>query len=216
MTENERKHLILDCRIYDGSNEPNFPGWYEECWVDFHEGDNSYLDSMTKNYIQAGLKDFSSNDGTPISLKALLFNRYMHWVGIYSHEDGYKGFKNWYIEQYRNVGLTNRQKRFEERKKELIKKCRFYRGENESPYEGSKQEHFWKYERIWVEKLAESFTIAKTLREDLHRHPMIEKFVYEYKLPSSLIGLFVNRDEHWLGVVNEVDFIKGLKEDYLL
>ena len=72
MTESKRKQLILDCRIYDGSEDPEFPGYYEECWIRFHDTNEAFLDAVAQEYISAGLKDFSSNDGTPISLKAVL------------------------------------------------------------------------------------------------------------------------------------------------
>ena len=91
MTESKRKQLILDCRIYVGSEDPAFPGYYEECWIRFHDKDEAYLDAVTQEYISAGLKDFSSDDGTPISLKAVLFNRYIHWGNPYNYEEECRG-----------------------------------------------------------------------------------------------------------------------------
>lgn len=53
---------------------------YEKHWVEASlqgHGDSG----CTKEYIDYGNEDFNADDGTPISLKALLWNRYYHWGG---------------------------------------------------------------------------------------------------------------------------------------
>lgn len=81
--------------------------------------------------------------------KCLLFNRYCHWIGMYG---GSEEFVRWYHENYVFPRQTNRQRRYLQRKKELLKMCRFYKGEEEEecPYKDPKDVHFWKYEKIWV------------------------------------------------------------------
>ena len=52
---------------------------------------------MLEYYIRAGLSTFQMFDNTPITLKALLFNRYSHWT-----MGDIDGFKEWYLTAYRN------------------------------------------------------------------------------------------------------------------
>ena len=215
MTESKRKQLILDCRIYDGSEDPEFPGYYEECWIRFHDKDEAYLDAVTQEYISAGLKDFSSDDGTPISLKAVLFNRYIHWGNPYNYEEECQGFKNWYISHYRDKAPTHRQVRYAERSKNLIKRCRYYKGEIESPYEDSRKTEFRLSEKLWVDELATSFTNAETYRHKLNLYPKVKKFIASTKLPASLVGLLLCREEKWTRSVQDDLFIKGLQRNWL-
>ena len=215
MTESKRKQLILDCRIYDGSENPKFPGYYEECWIRFHDTHEEYLDAVTQEYISAGLKDFSSDDGTPISLKAVLFNRYIHWGNPYNYEEECQGFKKWYISEYKDIAPTHRQVRYADRSKNLIKRCQYYKGETESPYEDSRKTEFWLSEKLWVDELATSYTNAETFRLQLDRFPVVKKFVESTTLPSSLVGLLLCREEKWTGAVQEDLFIKGLERSWL-
>lgn len=71
---------------------------YERDWAtqEAHRDENS---ETALEYIQQGLKDFNTDDRTPITLKALLFNRYCQWnsaCGIRDKED----FKDWYLKYY--------------------------------------------------------------------------------------------------------------------
>lgn len=105
-----RKELIKAfCRYYDGADKNPFVEdtlsrfWeWERTWVDLT------LESVEKNelpqqasdilnnYIRAGLDDFRKNDGIPISLKAVLYNRYDQWF-----YDGPEGFKLWFNKYYK-------------------------------------------------------------------------------------------------------------------
>lgn len=70
--------------------------YYEECWVKFTinwECGFSYCGP----YLHDGLEDFLKDNGTPMSLKALLHNRYFHWSGGY---ETVEDFKKWYLENY--------------------------------------------------------------------------------------------------------------------
>ena len=51
---------------------------------------------VLEDYIRCGLGDFSKFDDTPITLKAILFNRYTK----YNEMIDVDGFKNWYNKVY--------------------------------------------------------------------------------------------------------------------
>lgn len=100
--------LIKYCRYYKGEKECpesiNEKGksniwFYEQIWVEREDlrDENEY---NTLEYIRAGLKDFNVDDGSPLTLKALLFNRHTHWCGGYGLESDTKNFKEWYINNY--------------------------------------------------------------------------------------------------------------------
>lgn len=79
----------LEHCFYYGKNVPEEYGahvghMYEEKWVQLHfdehpRVENNYLMNMTIQYIKDGLGDFCENDGVPISMKAVLYNRFCHW-----------------------------------------------------------------------------------------------------------------------------------------
>ena len=111
-----REELILDCRYYNGEEEPpenvNSLFWgYEEVWVKWMlEGDphiEKHIKYYTENY---NLPVLLPDDGTPLGLKAILFNRYDHWIGCYGQGSNYKNeFKEWYLEHYVANTKTHRQ-----------------------------------------------------------------------------------------------------------
>lgn len=73
---------------------------YEESWVMFHFGDSDYLVDETLNYIKEGLGNFCADDGVPISMKAILYNRFCHWGWAETPDT----FRNWYERiDYTNV-----------------------------------------------------------------------------------------------------------------
>lgn len=103
-----KKDLIKQCRYYNGEKEcpktieekslANI--WdYEKMWVESAKlrDENGY---NTLEYIGCSMKDFNTEDGTPVTLKALLYNRHTHWTGGYGIESDTKNFKEWYINSY--------------------------------------------------------------------------------------------------------------------
>lgn len=106
----------LEHCFYYGKNVPEGYGahvghTYEECWVQFHfdeqpSGENSYLMNETIGYIREGLGDFCANDGVPISMKAILYNRFCHW-GWGETPDT---FRRW----YESIDYTNTRIRTDE------------------------------------------------------------------------------------------------------
>ena len=102
--------VIKQCRDYKGQNRcpANTPStfWnYERIWAEWTieaEDENSLgakeLKAMLKRYKEVNLENFQIDDGTPITLKAFLFNRFEHWT------DGV-GFEDWYQKNYKRYRL---------------------------------------------------------------------------------------------------------------
>ena len=87
------------CRYWHGEDKcGELLASYEQLWVNMIDEDPEYLNYLINGYIQRGLELFSLDDGVPIGLKALLYNRYEHWSSGY--EDTATGFKKWYFSDY--------------------------------------------------------------------------------------------------------------------
>ena len=104
--EDQANTYLLHCHYYHGEEScpeiiKQLPAgealwFYEKRWVEFNmetEDLNLYVDE----YNAYGMSDFSTEDGVPISLKALLFNRF--YRGGYV-EVGGASFRKWYQETY--------------------------------------------------------------------------------------------------------------------
>lgn len=87
LTEQELKELSYKRLVWG----------YEKTWVRFNldQEHSRYLDEMVDDFMACGLEDLNNADNTPISLKALLFNRYAHWSGGYGSDK--EGFEAWYL-----------------------------------------------------------------------------------------------------------------------
>ena len=117
-----REELILDCRYYNGEDDApeTIPVekrmfWnYERSWIEFvlrnDEILQDSLDYFTEVYHLPDLLP-EDLDATPLSLKAILFNRYDHWIGRYSqsHEEYGNQMKEWYLRDYVADTKTHRQ-----------------------------------------------------------------------------------------------------------
>ncbi len=79
---------------------------YEKWWVEEiqNEEQTSFFEDIVSEYSHF-FRDFEADDGTPIELKALLWNRYEHWSS-----GSPESFKEWYHKYYQ-ARLTNRQQR---------------------------------------------------------------------------------------------------------
>ncbi len=79
--------------------------FWEKKWVEFSEvayssnSDSEPLHIMINEYIDAGLISFEQMGDTPITLKALLFNRFCHHADL-SLIDGAEAFKTFYAHEY--------------------------------------------------------------------------------------------------------------------
>lgn len=168
---------------------------YEEWWVNtkltLMEDDNTF-ENLVIDYKNAGLLNFEQDDGTPLTMKAMFWNRYCHWGGM---SDSQSGFKEWYKTYYQKRE-TNLQRRTKQRMAELTAKCRFYKGEKENPLANTEDELMWYYESVWVENLAQSYTNADSWNREL-KLEHLEHLPKKYGIPSSLVGLLLNRYMHW-------------------
>lgn len=90
------------CRYYKGEKEcpknTNEMFWdYERVWCNENEKPTSeILMPSLDGYIRSGLYDFSQNDHVPVTLKSLLYERYVHWAGGNGIDEDVKGFKSFY------------------------------------------------------------------------------------------------------------------------
>ena len=77
---------------------------YERFWVEEYDKENRRLLFESIRYFVTDLQGFETDDGTPIDLKALLWNRYEHWTS-----STLESFKEWYRKYYQSRP-TNRQR----------------------------------------------------------------------------------------------------------
>lgn len=114
-----REELILDCRYYNGENEPpegtdSLMWGYEEAWVRFALNNDPILQKHVEYYSREhDLPNLlpESADGTPIGLKAILWSRYDYWGNHFFEpkEEQGKRFKEWYLREYVANTKTHRQ-----------------------------------------------------------------------------------------------------------
>ena len=108
-----RQELIAQCRYYKGEEENPFEGvdqnkkmlwFYEQAWIfdmmRYYEAGNEReaFRNEIAEYNGYGLKDFCVSDGIPVTLKALLYNRYAK--GSFSMADAAQHFKTFYRKYY--------------------------------------------------------------------------------------------------------------------
>lgn len=109
-----RKELILDCRYYNG--EETYPEgtdslmWgYEEAWVRMVLDNNptlqKHIDYYSREFDLPNLLP-EKEDGTPLGIKAILWNRLDYWS---SYPTDANSFKKWYLENYVAHTKTHRQ-----------------------------------------------------------------------------------------------------------
>ena len=90
--------LIKFCRYYGHENEKDnqLLADYEKHWIDDvlkgEMGITHYVSGHDLNWLQT----FNIEDGVPLGLKAILFNRYFHWSDYSTVDD----FKHWYLTKY--------------------------------------------------------------------------------------------------------------------
>ena len=103
----DREKLMEFCRLYKGEKENPYKGeqnkaclWsYERAWLlEFANPQSRLLMSYLSQYTAVGLTCFSTDDNVPITLKALLFNRYARTH--YSDYEAAESFKRFYNKYY--------------------------------------------------------------------------------------------------------------------
>jgi len=109
-----REELILDCRYYNG--EETYPEgtdslmWgYEEAWVRMVLENNptlqKHIDYYSREFDLPNLLP-EKEDGTPLGIKAILWNRLDYWS---PYPTDANSFKKWYLENYVANTKTHRQ-----------------------------------------------------------------------------------------------------------
>lgn len=88
---------------YEGKNQNEAMLWYYERFykltmIEAKESGNPFEEYIS-DYIRIGLGDFQPSDGVPLTLKALLFNRYAK--GSQSLADAVEPFKKFYVKHYK-------------------------------------------------------------------------------------------------------------------
>lgn len=179
----EKQDLLQFCKYYKGEEESPYQGtknalWgFEKTWVAFSlnpEKGFDYLSNCLNEYLSCGLRDFEKFDDTPITLKAVLFNRFEQW-----DEGGdFKAFYNEYYTQkdYRyRISQSDLKYVFEtaksrmeahpeiaERHQNIIQKCPYFESEREALGMAIKLENENPYRcQIWakVEKVEDIYRI---------------------------------------------------------
>lgn len=93
------------CRYYKGEKTCPFSDtraslWdYERAWCEMQRTHDAKMNDILRDYNLYGLSDYEPYDGVPVSLKAFLHNRFMHWNGT-----DVQAFKDWYSEIYKKSG----------------------------------------------------------------------------------------------------------------
>lgn len=101
---------IAQCKFYKGeqanpfekedNNKAQF--WlYEEEWVKMMLNNKARLDDYINHYISI-IGDFDPQNDCPLSLKALIFERYDHWCGGLDEDTGADDFLS-FFETYINL-----------------------------------------------------------------------------------------------------------------
>lgn len=97
---------------------------------------------------------------------------------------------------------------------ELLKHCRYYKGENEAPKEinNSGDGMLWFYEKLWVER--EDLHCADTRNLIEYTRYGLGSFRQEDDVPITLKALLFNRHSHWGGGYGPDEDMKSFKEWY--
>ena len=96
------------CRYYKGRemhSENPFVEMFlicESMWVHFNKTQNASMQEMLSEYLRNGLLEFEQYDNTPITLKAVLYNRFRQYYEQSTIDD----FKRFYIERYINQNFA--------------------------------------------------------------------------------------------------------------
>ncbi|KIA83645.1 hypothetical protein OA84_09165 [Kaistella solincola] len=84
----------------DNENNKRLIWEYEQLWAE-NEEERSNDHPRMQEYMSDVLPLFNEDDGIPMSLKALLYNRYTHWLGGYALEDDVRKFREFLYSHHR-------------------------------------------------------------------------------------------------------------------
>lgn len=106
-----KDNLLKFCKYYKGEENDPFEGsdqnksmlwFYERAWVHEMSNDSKDLSIYIEEYIRHGLRTFELFNNIPLTLKALLFNRFART--FQSMAEAVEPFKTFYIEYYTKKG----------------------------------------------------------------------------------------------------------------
>lgn len=80
--------LLSFCRYYKGEDEnpydvidPRYNAWNcEKCWISLKNTDDNFLHGLCQEFLSV-FPDWTSDAPVPVSLRALIFDRYTHFGG---------------------------------------------------------------------------------------------------------------------------------------
>lgn len=198
---------------YDGKDQDKAMLWfYESCWVKeaskAQDEANVYAEYVS-DYKHAGLGNFAASDGVPLSLKALLFNRYAR--GCNSMADAVQPFKEFYTRYYVDTPTDN------VNIKQLLSQCRYYKGQDNCPYNDAQRALFWRVERYYVDAYSNEASQYSKLVTDAVRtylHYGLEGFAASDSVPLPIKALLLNRHFKYAEREDERE-VEHFKEFYL-
>lgn len=100
----KKEELLKYCRYYHGEKNNPYVGRdeeylfiYEYAWVQMMmQDDDEVISTLIDDYIDAGLAHFSEQDNVPITLKAVMYNRFAQHNEMFT----IKEYKDWYLQHY--------------------------------------------------------------------------------------------------------------------
>lgn len=183
----KKEELLKQCRYYNGHESNNLFADYERIWINRILENPHHFDGYIEEYKFFGLGDFNLTDGVPISLKALLFNRFYHWSGGYGIDNDRDSFKDWYNRQYIEKSPT-----------ELIKHCRYYKGEEKNPFKDYRFP-LWTLEKAWIEEVIKDDTSVSLINYCNEFKTACPDLANDNIIPMSLKAIIHNRYYHFGG-----------------
>ena len=106
-----RNDLLKFCKYYKNEKENPYKKsvagyfWdYEKKWIELSIENGDSMANIIEEYVDYGLADFNMQDDTPLSLKAVIFNRFLHWLGGYGVNEDKENFKVFYNNKYKREG----------------------------------------------------------------------------------------------------------------
>ena len=158
---------------YEGNDHNKAMLWfYERCWI--LQRDSTDEASILNDYIHAGLESFQQFDDVPLSLKALLFNRYAKTNQ--TSMEAVEAFKRFYLKYYAGETLN----------------YRHYKGQERNPYPYTDARHTaWKIEALFTDLWPDSPMLSDCL-EDYTRRGLSEFCQFD-DTPIHLKAFLMNR-----------------------
>ncbi len=103
----EAAELISKCRVFNGEDQIpeelpedlHFIWKYERFWVENTINEDFSFGDLLTDYLNAGLREFEQTDDTPITLKAILYNRFCQHLEMTNAVE----FRKWYVDYYQET-----------------------------------------------------------------------------------------------------------------